>query len=266
MVSNCNIGKFDLRDTHILKALAIILVIISHFFRYANPDAKLSYLRSVGFFGAALFAFLSGYGVSVAYKNKGFSKHWLLRKCTKVYFPFLFVTVLSIVFIYKDHNLEWNGMANRILLGSDDFAMWYIPYILLFYIVFRFVFSRKIGQSKQIILFCIICIAQIILGKVVGVSSQWYTSTGSLCVGVIIGMHNNLVLQLKQCFIGYWVLGIGYFHIVNFDYNCKPLDFQRFLHIDFRGFLFIGLILYHCGMEWGTETLQIVELFIDEIG
>lgn len=58
-------------ETNRLKFWAIMIVIISHYYRYANTDSSLHFFSSAGFFGASLFAFLSGYGVSASYMKKG---------------------------------------------------------------------------------------------------------------------------------------------------------------------------------------------------
>ena len=57
--------------TAILKILAIFIVVVSHYFRYFAGDTSLKILGSAGVFGAALFAFLSGYGVTKSYIAKG---------------------------------------------------------------------------------------------------------------------------------------------------------------------------------------------------
>lgn len=48
-------------DVCALKIIAISMVVVAHYFRFFEPTSHLSGLKSIGFFGAALFAFLSGY-------------------------------------------------------------------------------------------------------------------------------------------------------------------------------------------------------------
>ena len=63
------IGK---ESTAIMKAMALFMVIVAHYYRFYSRGSKLSALSSIGFFGAAVFAFLSGYGVTRSYNEKGF--------------------------------------------------------------------------------------------------------------------------------------------------------------------------------------------------
>lgn len=48
-------------DVCALKIIAISMVVVAHYFRFFEPTSYLRGLKSIGFFGAALFAFLSGY-------------------------------------------------------------------------------------------------------------------------------------------------------------------------------------------------------------
>lgn len=48
-------------DVCVLKIIAILMVVVAHYYRFFSPTSHLGGLKSIGFFGAALFAFLSGY-------------------------------------------------------------------------------------------------------------------------------------------------------------------------------------------------------------
>lgn len=48
-------------DVCVIKIIAILMVVVAHYFRFFEPNSRLSGLKSIGFFGAALFAFISGY-------------------------------------------------------------------------------------------------------------------------------------------------------------------------------------------------------------
>lgn len=59
----------DKKETKIFKAIAILIVEIAHLYRYERSGAIANLIGSLGFFGAALFAFLSGYGVEASYRR-----------------------------------------------------------------------------------------------------------------------------------------------------------------------------------------------------
>lgn len=52
-------------DVFIMKIIAILMVVISHYYRFFASQSQLSGLKSIGFFDAALFAFISGYLVEI---------------------------------------------------------------------------------------------------------------------------------------------------------------------------------------------------------
>lgn len=57
-------------DVCALKIIAISMVVVAHYFRFFEPTSYLSGLKSIGFFGAALFAFLSGYLADINKESK----------------------------------------------------------------------------------------------------------------------------------------------------------------------------------------------------
>lgn len=54
-------GKLSYINVCILKWIAISMVIVAHYYRFYEKTSAISHLKSIGYFGAALFAFLSGY-------------------------------------------------------------------------------------------------------------------------------------------------------------------------------------------------------------
>lgn len=116
-----------------LKIVAIFMVIISHWYRYVECDSALGALKSLGVFGASLFAFLSGYGINSSYLAKGI--RGLLQRVSRVYIPFLIVNFLSALWIYNDSGFSF---FTQLFTGFHDGVMWYIPFVIGFYTVFWF--------------------------------------------------------------------------------------------------------------------------------
>lgn len=174
--------KLSYMDVCILKVLAITMVITSHFYRFFYTDSPLYFLKSIGFFGAALFAFLSGYLAQIncsKIKDCG----WLFKRIIVVYIPFLFINILSL-FIYNN----WNKyIVFQILFGINDGVLWYVPFIMLFYFLFYFFKKNKLND------FILVSIAILIFIflKLMRIDSQWYTSIGALIAGVLVGKVNN---------------------------------------------------------------------------
>lgn len=174
-------------STNLMKAIGTFMVIVSHYFRYYSVHSFFSFLSSMGYFGAALFACLSGYGVAASYEDSGFSVYgvWLGKKVKKIYLPFVLVNLLSILFVYGIAGNEKN-IVSRLLIGSDDYVMWYIPYILGFNFIFWLIYRTDFSKQRKIVLFALICILQCICFEIYRFGSQWYTATGALFIGVLM--------------------------------------------------------------------------------
>lgn len=188
--------KFDLDKTKYLKGFAILLVLISHFYRYADTESIFSFLGHIGFFGAALFSFLSGYGLYASYEKKGIYSGWLVKKILNVYIPFIIITVISDMFVYKSNLLKFKNILG-IFYGKNDQTMWFVPWIMLFYILFYFIFKYlKSEKNKLTILIVIILLITINLQLNQNVNSVWYTCNASLVGGVFfrkISLKTNKV-------------------------------------------------------------------------
>lgn len=184
----------SLQGTKFLKGFAILLVVISHWYRFFDKDSPLSFLYHFGFFGAALFAFLSGYGVYVSYSQKGFYRKYLYKKFCNVYLPFVIVNLFFGITLYHDDFSKLSGVQD-IFLGNNDTILWYVKYILCFYLLFYFIFKyiEKDDAFKFSIL-VVIAVLCVLVMQATKVGSVWYTSTGGLLLGVFTGMQqeNNI--------------------------------------------------------------------------
>lgn len=187
--------RISKEQTQILKGTAILLVIVGHYYRYADTTSIFSgVISSIGFLGAALFAFLSGYGVQRSYMLNGFGRNWLIRKFNKVYIPFLAVNILGI-FLYGMGN--GTGILRRIITGSDDFVMWYVPFILGFYLVYYciWIFIKDFRAAFAVL--SIAGVFYIIAGEELQMGSQWYTAVGALLAGVYIAQKGICEKMVK---------------------------------------------------------------------
>lgn len=215
-----------------LKAVAVLFVLIGHYYRYAEIISVSGVFRSIGFFGASLFAFLSGYGTCISYLCKGFGnkKHWFFRKVVKIYIPFLLVSFVSEITLYRVSEKNW---FLSILFNTSDPIMWYIFFILIFNVLFLLVFSMLDKNDKFWTAFLILVTAgmiQICICSNLGIGSQWYTSTGALLLGIFFAKVDK---QIKG-FIGnihrqYAIILCAAFGLVTMVYVSKVYNNCGFL-------------------------------------
>lgn len=180
----------DIKTTDVIKAVAILIVVLGHYARFKEDPVPL--VSHLPFFGAALFAFMSGYGTAVSYIDKKSKMRdlrtnwgwWISSRIRRVYFPFLFINIVSLP-LYERGNF-WG----QIFLGFNDEVMWYPIFILVFYIVFALSMQCGKGNGNEVLMVCFAVVTYIVLA-ILEVSSQWYTSIPALLYGFMLAIHED---------------------------------------------------------------------------
>ena len=157
-------------ETTYLKAIAIILIILSHFWGWIAESTQI--LKVIGSSLAQsavfLFLFLSGYGVMQSYLNKGIENFWK-RRLLKIYVPFLLISLPELLLEIWHYRQNIQDMYIRSTFLSAlglfpdnllDGTFWFISFILLqyaaFYISFRIKANRGVQRCVHIILVLIV--------------------------------------------------------------------------------------------------------------
>ncbi|OQX17600.1 MAG: hypothetical protein BWK76_10375 [Desulfobulbaceae bacterium A2] len=121
-----------------LRALAIVLVTNSHL----DTMYPLPQLATGGALGNALFFFVSGLGLSLAYQRQQLEfVPWYLRRIGRIYPSVIVVIILFDVVI----NMTWStwSLADYITTFVWPTPFWFIPAIMFFYIVYFQVLRRR---------------------------------------------------------------------------------------------------------------------------
>lgn len=181
------------KTTDSIKGVAIIIVVIGHYARYMESPFPVA--SHIAYFGAALFAFLSGYGAIVSYKDKGIdAQGYILGRIKRVYIPFIFINSLSVIV----YGFNSKSIVTRILLGIDDSAMWYVVFILGFYITFLAIYILKLEDYVKLTLL-VGCLGGVYCIFVQHkIPSQWYTSIFPLIAGIFIANYEDVYKKLKK--------------------------------------------------------------------
>lgn len=148
-------------ETTVLKAVAILMVILAH----ANgwkafvgvPILQNSTLTSeLCHGGMCVFMILSGYGLYCSYMENGI-ENWWDRKITKIFFPAMMIQIIwySLFLGYsyfkqKEISISWGTVIGDIMCVNPengiDGSLWYLSYLLFCYVMFFFaldIFLRK---------------------------------------------------------------------------------------------------------------------------
>lgn len=264
-------------ETNILKGIAIIMMYIHHLFYLAD---RLNYydvqpmviskelLVKIGGYGnicVALFAFLSGYGLTKTYIKGSNSAKGILRRILRLQLSVVICLLLGLLVAtligehtYADVYLE-DGIVNSIyyficdalgisyLLGTPSYngAWWYLS-IAIWIISFIPIvcwFIEKMG--KKIVIFLILL--YYVFSRHCAHDNLLYNlyiyGLFIPLIGVVMAMHNRFLLTVRnKKWIGliFGILGIlaGYNCSV---YFAKNVEINKLLSV--IGFLFLSLLL-----------------------
>lgn len=138
-------------ETSVLKAWAIIFVVISHIVNiYFKGDLSFTGLLGTG--GVAVFLFLSGYGLYVSYEDKGLSKNFWNNKIQNIFLPYWLVTcIYYLIFIQEKSAVVL--MKNLFCIDYErkiDGTMWYMSFLIIWYLLFYFLYSFEIHNIVRI--------------------------------------------------------------------------------------------------------------------
>jgi peptidoglycan/LPS O-acetylase OafA/YrhL len=146
---------FPVSVTQELKGLAILTIVLAHIAYMLVTDSSFLYPLSVAAgVGVDLFLFISGYGLVVGMLRSPLSPlQFYRRRLSRVFIPFWFVIVLLFIAdaLVLGHTYG-GGYVAQSLLGwfprasaweDVNSPFWYITWILMFYLLFPLVFSRK---------------------------------------------------------------------------------------------------------------------------
>lgn len=188
----------DHKMTNTIKGVAILIVVLGHYVRFMDNPLPLA--SHIPYFGAALFAFMSGYGTMVSYMSKKVQKwgEYFVRRVKRVFFPFLFINIIALPFY------DWRNPIRQIFLGANDDVMWYPIFIMGFYIAFAICFG--VLSDKGLIGLCFFGVVAYVIMVIFEISTQYYTSIFALLLGVIVARYEDLFGKRRNNFVPIIVL------------------------------------------------------------
>jgi peptidoglycan/LPS O-acetylase OafA/YrhL len=149
----------DRTQTDQLKGIAIIFVVVGHLWVHVSEFRAYPVL---GDYAVTLFLFLSGYGLSKSYTNRNFFlKEFILKRLSRVIFPYWTATIVFIFLDYKLLNKVYSehqiiltaaGINVNQALMHIDYTRWFITLLLTYYLVFGISYNLARGKRAAMIL------------------------------------------------------------------------------------------------------------------
>ncbi|MHA7942441.1 acyltransferase family protein [Formosa sp. 3Alg 14/1] len=152
--------KQFVNSIHYFRAVAIIIIVSGHCFELINFDNKNIVYKLItksiqG--GTAFFVFISGYlFYHIFYQNFNFKK-FIIKKIKYVLVPYLFLTTILCLYLFFDTSQIFETSILMIYLsGGIVSAYWYIPFIMIVFILSPLFIKFITLDNNQKIVFIII--------------------------------------------------------------------------------------------------------------
>ena len=229
------------QSTEQLKGIAIILVVLGHFFVTKFINSANSAFNYLGAQGVAIFLILSGYGLTKSFLKRGMDKGFLARRLRAVLLPYSLVTLLWFVLDYfqgimypiKNIVLSLAGFDFNLIM---DATMWYITFILMWYLIYYLIFSLRLPNSFRVGLlfgFAYLFRYHSRVDFTEQVYWQWGLHAFIFPLGTLLALVpkprlGKQTLTVGLGFIGIMGLGIYRFNVQNNDLGLGPYMLSNF--------------------------------------
>lgn len=107
------------------------------------------FLDQVGRFAVPLFFLLSGFVLALHYHRHENFIHFFVKRINRIFLPYLFWSFIYYFLVYKNHS---GTFLNSILTGNASYQLYFIPAILVLYLLFPVFYRFKNTLSNPYIL------------------------------------------------------------------------------------------------------------------
>lgn len=152
--------KTRLYEMDMLRGIAIIGVILIHItavtFHESQgvSEAFLIAVNQISRFAVPVFLFLSGLGLAISNRSEEGYFHFLWRRISKIVPLYLIWTTVYLLFKSIFEPVSFMVILKGILTGETFYHLYYVPLIILFYILYPFV--KRVATSNVAMLLILI--------------------------------------------------------------------------------------------------------------
>ncbi|MBR3953222.1 MAG: acyltransferase [Oscillospiraceae bacterium] len=203
------IRELSKNDTSMLKGIFAIAVLVHHLYQhsklfYGTPIGSI--LQLLGFLSVSVFFFLSGYGLTVSYNNKGdkYIKDFPGNKLLPFYF---YMTILIIIYSLENLILgipmDFSALIQSFLFGKTVINNgWYLQTTLFLYLIFYFAlafvkkdFLKKYAFFAGFAIYFFVCFF-------LDLSSYWYETVLAFAAGSVFAclFQKNKIFEIRPFF------------------------------------------------------------------
>ena len=195
----------SIQNTKALKGIFSCFVLMHHLYQHSGifHNSKIGYVfQLMGYLSVAVFFFLTGYGLSVSYKEKG--RTYIDNFPKKRILPFYVICVLSIILYSVEKLILKENMNITTLIKSFFFGGtivgngWYLQASLILYLLYYFSFKVIIKDNLKYIACSLFLIVYCILCNLFNLSTTWYESIVTFILGLTFPLIKNIFDKLTD--------------------------------------------------------------------
>lgn len=153
-----------------LRALAILAVVLIHTTTKTLEVGQYDvlhlswslFLNQIFRFAVPLFFLISGFLLELNYKDNLNYLTYFKKRISKIFIPFVVWSVFYYAIIFKFPLFNWNFLSN-LLTGDASYQLYFIPTLLIFYLLFPFLHSLRIILFNKFVILFLLSIELVLL-------------------------------------------------------------------------------------------------------
>lgn len=186
----------SVKNSRILRCIAIIIVMISHYASWMYVEAANEILRyrisTWGPFGVDIFFLLSGYGLYMSALKRKTGITFFLKRLAVVYVPYLLIAGIIMLI-----NGQWENInLTEIREFITGFNYWYITVLLVFYISFSIIWRFIRPNELRILAITVVTAAYSFFMHRLGRHDFWIVSNFAFIIGVVAAFAENKIKDI----------------------------------------------------------------------
>lgn len=222
------------RQRSSLMGVAILFIMMFHSSNVLN-EPIMDGLFHNGDIGVEFFTILSAVGVCRSFGNNSSIKHFYLKRFKRIIPLFLIVIIPYSLFLHFRYGASWGHVAvmvSGLSIFRDDISFWYVPFILICYLITPFLIHIREKIRFPFVLTIIISILVIaiyfVLNGSLSKSCVWLPRFASFALGV--DMAGNILAPtcIKHRNCGLAILIFLILGLLVRATGCFPLKFAKY--------------------------------------
>lgn len=110
------------------------------------------FLNQIVRFSVPLFFLISGFVLELTYSGKFDLIQYIKKRLSKIFIPYIFWSLIYYYFVYSNNG---DGLAHVLFTGNASYQLYFIPALLIFYILFPIVHKLLPIIARPVILIAI---------------------------------------------------------------------------------------------------------------